>query len=135
MSLSDQESGVSSCQDDPHHDAGPHPPGSERTRQHRDWRPQPDTGLCLVQQDPLLHGHLQRGQEGLHKPLGHARGQGRSQNSFIVFPKISLQAIIGGCACFWGGVLLLGVVYIAVVYIKRNFEPEDVKKKMKRALS
>ena len=46
-----------------------------------------------------------------------------------------LQAIIGGCACFWGGVLVLGVVYIAVVYIKRNFEPEDVKKKMKRALS
>ena len=49
--------------------------------------------------------------------------------------KIHMQAIIGGCACFWGGVLVLGVVYIAVVYIKRNFEPEDVKKKMKRALS
>merc|ERR1712032_43830 len=46
-----------------------------------------------------------------------------------------VKAIIGGCACFWGGVLVLGVVYIAVVYIKRNFEPEDVKKKMKRALS
>merc|ERR1712078_476909 len=44
-----------------------------------------------------------------------------------------VKAIIGGCACFWGGVLVLGVVYIAVVYIKRNFEPEDVKKKMKRA--
>ena len=29
----------------------------------------------------------------------------------------------------------MGVVYIAVVYIKRNFEPEDVRKKMKRALS
>ena len=56
----------------------------------------------------------------------------------FIFPDTDitpLQAIIGGCACFWGGVLVLGVVYIAVVYIKRNFEPEDVKKKMKRALS
>jgi len=46
-----------------------------------------------------------------------------------------VKAIIGGCACFWGGVFILGVVYIAVVYIKRNFEPEDVKKGVKRYLS
>merc|ERR1712235_202367 len=45
------------------------------------------------------------------------------QEMFNVGMDISkeVKAIIGGCACFWGGVFILGVVYIAVVYIKRNF--------------
>ena len=52
-----------------------------------------------------------------------------------MYQYFGVQAIIGGCACFWGGVFVLGLVYIGVVYIKRNFEPEDVKKGVKKYLS
>ena len=46
-----------------------------------------------------------------------------------------MQAIVGGCACFWGGVFILGLVYIGVVMVKRNFHQEDEKKGVKRYLS
>ena len=77
-----QESGVSSCQDDSYddHHADPHHiPGAECAGRPGDWRPaQPEHGH--VQQDPLLHGHLTRGQEGVHQPLGHTRGQGEARS-------------------------------------------------------
>ena len=46
-----------------------------------------------------------------------------------------MQAILGGCACFWVGVLVLGVVYIGLVIVKRSVTPEEVRKRMRRVLS
>ena len=37
------------------------------------------------------------------------------------------QAIIGGCACFWGGIFILGFIYLMVVFIKKTFNPEEAK--------
>ena len=74
---------MSSCQDDHHHDAVRHPHGGDCSWQHGDC--QSDLGLGHVQQDPLLHGHLQGGQEGLHQPLGHARGQGEHRDRFLFY--------------------------------------------------
>ena len=31
-----------------------------------------------------------------------------------------VQAIAGGCACFWGGILTLGVVYLSVVFVRQK---------------
>ena len=38
------------------------------------------------------------------------------------------QAIVGGCACFWGSVLSMGITYIFIVFLKRSFQPQEVVK-------
>ena len=35
------------------------------------------------------------------------------------------QAIIGGCACFWGGIFTLGISYLTVVFFRKTFNSED----------
>ena len=38
------------------------------------------------------------------------------------------QAIVGGCACFWGSILGMGMTYMLVVLLKRSFEPQEITK-------
>merc|ERR1711976_963916 len=38
------------------------------------------------------------------------------------------KAIIGGCACFWGSILGMGMTYMLVVLLKKWFEPQEIAK-------
>merc|ERR1712029_36060 len=38
------------------------------------------------------------------------------------------KAIVGGCACFWGSILGMGMTYMLVVLLKRSFEPQEIAK-------
>ena len=38
------------------------------------------------------------------------------------------QAIVGGCACFWGSVFSMGLTYMIIVFCKRSCEPQAVAK-------
>ena len=50
-------------------------------------------------------------------------------NIFAIFLQIFFfQAIVGGCACFWGSILGMGVTYMLVVLLKRSFEPQEIVK-------
>ena len=40
----------------------------------------------------------------------------------------TIQAIVGGCACFWGSILGMGMTYMLVVLLKRSFEPQEITK-------
>ena len=41
---------------------------------------------------------------------------------------VPFQAIIGGCACFWGSILGMGMTYMLVVLLKKWFEPQEIAK-------
>ena len=38
------------------------------------------------------------------------------------------QAIVGGCACFWGSVFSMGITYMIIVFLKRFFQPQEIVK-------
>jgi len=38
------------------------------------------------------------------------------------------KAIVGGCACFWGSILGMGMTYMLMVLVKRSFEPQEITK-------
>merc|ERR1712025_909787 len=36
-----------------------------------------------------------------------------------------IKAIVGGCACFWGGIFTLGIMYLSVVFFRKSFNAEN----------
>ena len=46
----------------------------------------------------------------------------------LILPNVMFQSIIIGVVGFWGGVFVMGSVYLLMVLAKRVFKPEEADK-------